>query len=33
MQQVSADQGRWSDVNGQLDDIERSLSAPPVKKR
>lgn len=32
LQQVSADQGRWSDVNGQLDDIERSLSTPPVKK-
>ncbi|HYE87086.1 MAG TPA: hypothetical protein VEA16_12070, partial [Vicinamibacterales bacterium] len=28
MQQVAADQGRWSDVNSQLDDIERSLSAP-----
>jgi chromosome segregation ATPase len=27
-QQISADQGRWADVNSQLDDIERSLSAP-----
>jgi len=25
LQQVNADQGRWSDVNAQLDDIERSL--------
>ena len=31
LQQVSADQSRWSDVNAQLDDIERSLAAP-VKK-
>jgi chromosome segregation ATPase len=31
MQQVAADQGRWSDVNAQLDDIERTLSAPPKK--
>ena len=30
-QQVSADQGRWSDVNSQLDDIERSLAAPVRK--
>ena len=27
-QQIAADQGRWSDVNGQLDDIERSLTTP-----
>ena len=31
MQQVAADQGRWSDVNSQLDDLERSLAAPPKK--
>jgi DNA repair exonuclease SbcCD ATPase subunit len=31
LQQVSADQGRWSDVNAQLDDIERSLATPPKK--
>jgi hypothetical protein len=31
LQQVSADQNRWSDVNGQLDDIERALAAPPRK--
>jgi chromosome segregation ATPase len=31
LQQVSADQSRWSDVNAQLDDIERSLAAPPKK--
>lgn len=24
-QQIAADQGRWSDVNGQLDELERSL--------
>jgi chromosome segregation ATPase len=28
MQQVSADQSRWSDVNNQLDDLERSLTPP-----
>jgi uncharacterized coiled-coil protein SlyX len=32
LQQVSADQNRWSDVNGQLDDIERSLAAPQRKQ-
>lgn len=31
LQQVCADQGRWTDVNAQLDDIERSLAAPPKK--
>jgi len=31
LQQVAADQGRWSDVNAQLDDIERTLAAPPKK--
>jgi uncharacterized coiled-coil protein SlyX len=31
MQQVSADQGRWSDVNAQLDDIERTLATPTKK--
>ena len=31
MQQVSADQNRWSDVNSQLDELERTL-AVPVKK-
>jgi uncharacterized coiled-coil protein SlyX len=31
LQQVSADQGRWSDVNAQLDDIEGTLAAPPKK--
>jgi len=31
LQQVAADQGRWSDVNAQLDDLERTL-AVPVKK-
>ena len=31
LQQVSADQGRWSDVNAQLDDIERTLVAPAKK--
>ncbi len=25
-QQIAADQGRWSDVNGQLDELERSLT-------
>ena len=32
LQQVNADQGRWSDVNAQLDDIERTLAAPPKKQ-
>lgn len=27
-QQLAADQGRWSDVNGQLDELERSLKVP-----
>lgn len=27
-QQIAADQGRWSDVNGQLDQLERSLAVP-----
>jgi chromosome segregation ATPase len=27
-QQMSADQGRWSDVNNQLDQLERSLVPP-----
>lgn len=27
-QQLSADQGRWSDVNNQLDELERSLTLP-----
>lgn len=27
-QQMAADQGRWSDVNSQLDDLERSLALP-----
>ena len=27
-QQMSADQGRWSDVNNQLDQLERSLTPP-----
>ena len=27
-QQMSADQGRWSDVNNQLDQLERSLAPP-----
>lgn len=27
-QQMAADQGRWSDVNNQLDDLERSLTLP-----
>lgn len=27
-QQLAADQGRWSDVNSQLDDLERSLALP-----
>ena len=30
-QQIAADQSRWSDVNSQLDDLERSL-APRVKE-
>ena len=25
-QQIAADQGRWSDVNGQLDELDRSLT-------
>jgi uncharacterized coiled-coil protein SlyX len=33
LQQVSADQGRWSDVNAQLDDIERSLATPAPRKQ
>lgn len=28
-QQIAADQGRWSDVNNQLDALERSLTPPP----
>jgi uncharacterized coiled-coil protein SlyX len=31
LQQVSADQGRWNDVNAQLDDIERALAMPTNK--
>jgi chromosome segregation ATPase len=31
MQQIAADQGRWSDVTSQLDDLERTLSAPAKK--
>ncbi|MDP3718837.1 MAG: hypothetical protein Q8T13_13815 [Acidobacteriota bacterium] len=27
-QQMAADQGRWSDVNNQLDELERSLTLP-----
>lgn len=27
-QQIAADQGRWSEVNGQLDELERSLTLP-----
>jgi chromosome segregation ATPase len=27
-QQLAADQGRWSDVNNQLDELERSLTLP-----
>lgn len=27
-QQMAADQGRWSDVNSQLDELERSLTLP-----
>jgi len=27
-QQMSADQGRWTDVNNQLDQLERSLTPP-----
>lgn len=27
-QQIGAEQGRWSDVNGQLDQLERSLAVP-----
>lgn len=33
LQQVSADQGRWNDVNAQLDDIERSLATPAPRKQ
>ena len=29
-QQINADQGRWSDVNSQLDELERSLT--PLKQ-
>lgn len=28
LQQLAADQGRWSDVNGQLDELERTLVRP-----
>ena len=31
LQQVAADQNRWTNVSAQLDDIERSLAAPPKK--
>jgi len=31
MQQISLDQGRWSDVNTQLDELERTLATPPRK--
>lgn len=31
LQQVAADQGRWNDVNAQLDDIERTLATPAKK--
>jgi uncharacterized coiled-coil protein SlyX len=31
VQQISADQARWNDVNAQLDDIERTLATPPKK--
>lgn len=27
-QQISADQGRWTDINDQLDQLERSLTPP-----
>lgn len=27
-QQLASDQGRWSDVNNQLDELERSLTLP-----
>ena len=27
-QQMAADHGRWSDVNNQLDELERSLALP-----
>lgn len=27
-QQMAADQGRWTDVNSQLDELERSLTLP-----
>ena len=27
-QQISADQGRWTDINNQLDQLERSLTPP-----
>ena len=29
-QQLAADQGRWNDVNKQLDELERSLT--PIKR-
>jgi uncharacterized coiled-coil protein SlyX len=31
LQQIAADQGRWSDVSGQLDDLERTLATPAKK--
>jgi DNA repair exonuclease SbcCD ATPase subunit len=31
LQQISADQNRWSDVNSQLDDLERTLAVPAKK--
>ena len=31
LQQVAADQNRWTNVSAQLDDIERSLATPPKK--
>lgn len=31
LQQVASDQGRWSDVNAQLDDLERTLTVPAKK--
>ena len=31
MQQVATDQGRWSDFNSQLDDLERTLATPAKK--
>lgn len=30
-QQMAADQGRWNDVNNQLDELERALT-PPAKQ-